>query len=192
MRSFKLFVLLVAFATTSSFAFAQGKTRKAAKPQQTISEEEAPPVKRKAPIHDQVTGTGYGMAGCGLGSIVFGPKPGKIQIVSATLNSTGYQTFAITSGTSNCDIPEMDQQAAVYIEVNKEIVMKDAARGSGETLSALSEILSCKDSALFGRKIQKNYERIFSEKNSTYESTRQIRNTIKSDAELASTCETLS
>ena len=65
---------------------------------------------------DEMSGQGYGMAGCGLGSILFGAKPGKIQILSGTTNGIyGNQTFGISSGTSNCDIPEMGQQAAAFI-----------------------------------------------------------------------------
>ncbi|MEN0057326.1 MAG: DUF3015 family protein, partial [Bdellovibrio sp.] len=44
----------------------------------------------------------YGTAGCGLGSLVFGNEKGPVQIVAATLNGTGVQTFGITTGTSNC------------------------------------------------------------------------------------------
>lgn len=131
---------------------------------------------------------GYGLAGCGLGSIVFGPKPGMIQIVAATLNGTGMQTIGITAGTSNCDIPEMGQQAAVFIEVNKEIVKKDAARGDGESLKTLAQILGCSDSSKFGTMMQQNFENIFNNENSTYESTRRILNSIKSNEKLAAQC----
>ena len=40
----------------------------------------------------------YGLAGCGLGSMVFGDQKGMIQILAATTNNTfGTQTFGITS-----------------------------------------------------------------------------------------------
>jgi len=149
----------------------------------------APKAAKKESLHDQYSGGGYGTAGCGLGSIIFGPKAGIIQVIAVTFNGTaGSQTFGITSGTSNCDIPEMGHQAAVFIEVNKEVVMKDAARGNGETLVSLSQILECKDSGLFSKKVQQNYETIFNEDNSTFDSTRAILNTIKSDAELSASC----
>src|SRR6266571_3742686 len=46
-------------------------------------------------------GTGvYGAAGCGLGSMVFGNQPGGVQVLAATTNATGIQTFGITTGTS--------------------------------------------------------------------------------------------
>lgn len=139
-------------------------------------------------LHDQVSGQGYGLAGCGLGSIVFGPKPGMIQIVAATLNGTGYQTFAITTGTSNCDIPGMGHQAAAFIEVNREIVSKDAARGEGETIGSLASILNCQDSAAFGQNLQQNYESIFATENNSYDVTRKIISTIEANPALKSTC----
>ena len=50
-----------------------------------------------------VSANGYGAAGCGLGAIVFGSKPGMIQVLAATTNATFYsQTFGITTGTSEC------------------------------------------------------------------------------------------
>lgn len=143
---------------------------------------------RKASLHDQVSGQGYGLAGCGLGSIVFGPKPGMIQVVAATLNGTGYQTFAITTGTSNCDQSEMSMAAAAYIEVNREIVMKDAARGEGENISNLGTIYQCSDIALFNTKVKENFGKIFSPELNSYDASRAIVNTIKSDAKLAQAC----
>src|SRR4051812_1818938 len=105
-RFIKLMLVCAVASLALTGASAQAQQKKAAP-------------KKKAMV-DEVSGQGYGVAGCGLGSIVFGPKPGMIQIVAATLNGTGGQTFAITSGTSNCDISEMSQQAAVFIEINHE------------------------------------------------------------------------
>ena len=51
---------------------------------------------------------GYGEAGCGLGSLLFGTQSGPIQIFAATTNNSSYnQAFGITSGTSNCDAKGM-------------------------------------------------------------------------------------
>lgn len=133
-------------------------------------------------------GNGYGLAGCGIGSMVFGAKPGFIQVVAATLNGTAAsQTFGITTGTSNCDIPKMGQSAAVYIEANKEIVMKDASRGEGETMSDLALIYNCSNTQLFSEKVQNNYSDIFNSSNA-YDSSRAILNTIKSDSALSASC----
>lgn len=107
-------------------------------------------------------GAAYGTAGCGLGSIVFGSKPGFMQVFAATTNGTGFQTFAITSGTSNCDSSAKNQIAArAFVESNREAFAKDVSRGSGETITTLTSISGCSDSAAVGVSLQKNFKRIF-------------------------------
>ncbi len=148
----------------------------------------AAPVKKENFKESLNNGNGYGLAGCGIGSMVFGAKPGFIQVVAATLNGTAAsQTFGITTGTSNCDIPKMGQSAAVYIEANKEIVMKDASRGEGETMSDLALIYNCSNTQLFSEKVQNNYSQIFNSANAS-DSSRAILNTIKSDTALSASC----
>lgn len=111
---------------------------------------------KKQSLHDQFTGQGYGVAGCGLGSIVFGDKPGMIQVVAATLNSTGYQTFAITTGTSNCGESGKSARATQFIEVNKVSLENDLARGAGEAIVALSEVMGCQN-ADFTMQLKSSY-----------------------------------
>src|SRR4051812_17551156 len=105
----------------------------------------------------------YGTAGCGLGSMAFGDQKGAIQIVAATLNTTfGSQTFGITSGTSNCGEAVVATAATRnFIEGNREVLAKDAARGSGETIIALSAMAGCKDSKAVGKKLQQNFAQLF-------------------------------
>jgi hypothetical protein len=145
--------------------------------------------KKKESMHDQLTGQGYGLAGCGLGSIVFGPKPGMIQVIAATINGTaGSQTFGISSGTSNCDMPEMGMAAASFIEVNREVVAKDAARGEGESLDNLATIFKCSNFPMFREAIKNNYENVFVPANNSYDSSRAIISTIQSNPVLAQSC----
>ncbi len=56
---------------------------------------------------DKSNNAAYGMAGCGLGSILFGETENRGgQILAATTNGIyGNGTFAMSSGTSNC-VPE--------------------------------------------------------------------------------------
>lgn len=116
--------------------------------------------KKKAMV-DQVSGQGYGMAGCGLGSIVFGDKPGMVQIIAATTNGIyGNQTFAITSGTSNCGESGRTAQVEQFIDVNKVALEKEVVRGQGETLSSLSNLMGCQNSD-FTTQMSKNYSRGF-------------------------------
>lgn len=104
----------------------------------------------------------YGMAGCGLGSMALPGKNGKEQIVSATLNATGFQTVGITLGTSNC-VEDSSYATLSYIAINQEALKKDAARGEGETIEGLGKILKCSDSSELGLTLQKNYNEIFGE-----------------------------
>ena len=105
----------------------------------------------------------YGTAGCGLGSIVFGAKPGFIQVLAATTNGTFYsQTFGITSGTSNCvDTAPSMSATRTFIQANREALAKDIARGNGETITNLSTLAGCKSPAQVGATLQQNFKSIF-------------------------------
>jgi hypothetical protein len=106
---------------------------------------------------------GFGTAGCGLGSMLFGKQPGMIQILAATTNgSFGTQTFGITSGTSNCtDMGSGPASAKAFIETNREALAKDIARGQGETISSLSSLAGCQNSKRVGVVLQSDFNKIF-------------------------------
>ncbi|HEY6876733.1 MAG TPA: DUF3015 family protein [Polyangiales bacterium] len=132
----------------------------------------------------------YGTAGCGLGSIIFKDKPGFIQVVAATFNGTfGNQTFAISSGTSNCGKSEPAQAAAqAFIQTNREAFAKDAARGRGETISNLSTLAGCANPAAVGTLLQSEFNTIFpSATSSDVEVSSKALQTLKSHAELGCT-----
>lgn len=104
----------------------------------------------------------YGDAGCGLGSLVFNDQSGFVQIFAATTNGlSGNQTFGITTGTLNCGGGGSSPTALNYIEANKAVLANDIARGQGETLAGLSEVLGCKSSVELGSQLQKNFNTIF-------------------------------
>jgi hypothetical protein len=105
----------------------------------------------------------YGSAGCGLGSMAFGSKPGMIQVLAATTNSLfGTQTFGITTGTSNCQLaPGAAATAKVFIEGNREALAKDISRGQGETVKNLASLAGCADAKEVGAALQKNFKVIF-------------------------------
>src|SRR4051794_353568 len=106
---------------------------------------------------------GYGMAGCGLGSMLFGRQPGFIQVLAATTNGTlGSQTFGISTGTSNCtDTHPGPATSKAFIEGNKDAVAKDISRGQGETIASLSTLAGCHDSKQVGAVLQSDFARIF-------------------------------
>ena len=106
---------------------------------------------------------GYGTAGCGLGSMIFGDEKGIVQIFAATTNgSSGNQTFGITTGTSNCnDSGGGAESAKAFIETNREAFSKDVARGQGETITNLSALAGCADAQAVGSTLQSSFESIF-------------------------------
>ena len=138
-----------------------------------------------APIADAA---GYGAAGCGLGSMVFGNKPGAVQILAATTNGTfASQTFGITTGTSHCDGSLMGGAGAkVFIEANKEALAKDISRGQGETLKNLASLAGCADPTAVGGALQKSFGAIFPSASTPAEAVSDsILQTLKSQPELA-------
>jgi hypothetical protein len=133
----------------------------------------------------------YGMAGCGLGSIVLG-KHGS-QIFAATTNGTASnQYFGISFGTSNCVDGSENQvagQSDLFIRANRLAVQMDIARGNGESVAGLSQIMGCSDAQKFGKVMQKNYSEIFTnEKTVTNEITDSIITVIENDEELVQQC----
>jgi Protein of unknown function (DUF3015) len=129
----------------------------------------------------------YGLAGCGLGSLVFGDQKGMIQVLAATTNGTfGSQTFGISSGTSNCVEAAGTQGARTFIEGNREALAKDAARGSGETITTLSAIAGCKDAKAVGVALQKRFARLFpGEKTPVEQVSQNVIKELRSDSSLA-------
>lgn len=132
----------------------------------------------------------YGTAGCGLGAMVFKDEPGKIQIVSATLNNIiSPQTSAITSGTSNCYEDDARAEAAMYVTVNEQALQNDIARGNGETLAGLGKIFKCEDTDMLGSALQRNYKSIFPATNVPGEDVaKSIESSITNDGALAHSC----
>ncbi len=138
---------------------------------------------------------GYGKAGCGLGSLVFGDAPGPVQIFAATTNGTSYsQLFGITSGTSNCDASGIilaEREGDLFAASNFDSLEKEMAAGEGENLDTLAGLLGCptEKSPSFASYTQENYSVIFANAQTTpNEMLQAIRTGISSHPKLASTC----
>lgn len=124
-----------------------------------------------------------GTAGCGLGNIVFGSKPGMIQIVAATLNGTGGQVFAITTGTSNCGGGFSAAKLEEFVEANQITLANEMSRGDGETVTGISKILGCEDSQDMTQTLKDNFENIFpNSKVKAKDVSRQIREVLKTNS----------
>ncbi|RZA26897.1 MAG: DUF3015 domain-containing protein [Proteobacteria bacterium] len=124
--------------------------------------------KHQAPT---VRGGAYGMAGCGLGAIVVDRDEFLPQIGAWLLNGIySNQTYAISSGTSNCvegrsEVAAMEQE--VYFAANLNSITKEAAQGSGEHLDGVARVLGCDqdaDKSRLNELGQAHYAQIFSER----------------------------
>lgn len=133
----------------------------------------------------------YGLAGCGLGSQVMGAKDG--QIFAGTTNGTfGNQTFGITSGTSNCigtptsaKADRMDK----YIVANKVRLADDIARGEGETIQGLAQLMNCQQANELGSRLQSKFSTIFESHDMTANQiTDRIITVVGQDTALSASC----
>jgi len=138
----------------------------------------------------------YGSAGCGLGSLIFGPGEGFMQVSASSTNSSYYnQAFGITSGTSNC-VPaskaaQIEQQES-FVMANYSALTKEAAQGRGETLASFADVLGCEAGVQseFASVLQSKYDRIFSAPGAmaTLDATRRE---LQSNGTLANACSKL-
>lgn len=86
--------------------------------------------------------------GCGLGKILWADsqKQKNIapQVMMATTNGIGMNTFAISSGTSGCtnDGKVMaEYKSTVFVSVNFENLSQEMAQGQGEHLASLASLM---------------------------------------------------
>ena len=109
-----------------------------------------------------------GPAGCGLGTAVVFPDANEWyeHVLAATTNGTsGNQTFGMTSGTLGCEGANGPLKLAqAFMEDNMDQLAADVARGEGETLAALAEVIGveAQDTAAFNRTMQSNFDSMFS------------------------------
>jgi hypothetical protein len=138
----------------------------------------------------------YGMAGCGLGSMIFGPvnTPGA-QILAATTNATfGSQTFGITSGTSNCvsgGVVALDREQTAFAEVNFTDLKHDMASGGGQYLTSFATLLGCdaETKPALAKMVQARYEVLLpSEATTPVEMIQAVHTQIGADRQLATGC----
>lgn len=150
MRSVRLILAVFGFAIVSVHGEAQQETNVGG-----LSVVNPPTLARR-----------YGMAGCGLGSIL---APNGPHAITSFLNGFAWnQVFMISSGTSNCQSENSRQvmlEQEHFMVNNYRDVAREAARGQGETLKGLALTLGCgeADHQRFGQVTQNNYQGIFSQ-----------------------------
>jgi hypothetical protein len=111
--------------------------------------------------------------GCGLGTMLWqnnADNSSLFQAFQATTNGTCYNTFAITTGTSECDQPSTfvkNERLNEFVVANMDNLAKDIAMGRGETLEAFAELLQipAEKRAEFYQKMQTNFAKIFTSEN---------------------------
>jgi len=138
-----LIVAPLTFVLASSDALAQKKKKKKKKK----SEKSGEVSKAAASSGAGYKAAPYGMAGCGLGSLVMKTNTKGAQSSAATTNGYTYTTlFGILSGTSNCVDTDTESAAVereVYISANLASLSKEAAQGQGRHLLAFADVLGC-------------------------------------------------
>lgn len=107
-----------------------------------------------------------GNTGCGLGTHLLGEQDSVIvQSFAVTTNGTsGNQTFGITSGTLGCEKPSKfasSEKVSEFVQANLDLLAIDIAKGSGETLTSLAELMEVADVNAFSAKLQANFAVIF-------------------------------
>ena len=106
--------------------------------------------------------------GCGFGTMLFKNNDGLLsQTAAATTNGLlGNQTFGISSGTLECNQPAelyAREQLQKFVASNMDSVAKDIARGNGESLDTLAELMQVpvEKRDTFNTQLQQNFGSIF-------------------------------
>lgn len=102
-------------------------------------------------------------SGCGVGWMVFKKNSLISSALRSTTNAFFLNTIAMTSGTSGCarhSIVKNDQKSLHFTEANQNQLMTEIALGSGQNVSALSELMGCEPS-VFANTLKANYGEVF-------------------------------
>ncbi|OVE75805.1 hypothetical protein BVX98_07030 [bacterium F11] len=103
------------------------------------------------PVLIQAAGGSHPMGGCGLGYIWYGKNATSVSGQSCahtTNNTVASNLFGITSGTSGCTpdgLVSISKKTERYVEVNYDSLRADIAKGQGEYIEGLVNLLGVKD-----------------------------------------------
>ena len=128
-----------------------------------------------------------GPAGCGLGTAVVFKDANEWHehVMAATTNGTsGNQTFGMTSGTLGCESANGPLAGVqTFMDNNMDQLAMDVAKGQGETLSALSEMIGVEaaDQTTFNTTLQANFDTMFSTEATSGTAYQAMKNTMESD-----------
>ena len=131
-----------------------------------------------------------GPAGCGLGTAVVFPDANEWHehVLAATTNGTsGNQTFGMTSGTLGCESANGPLKAAeAFMNDNMDQLAADSARGQGETLDALAQVMGVEaaDAAAFRATVQSNFDSMFTTEATAGDAFRSLTEAMSQDKAL--------
>jgi len=126
-------------------------------------------------------------AGCGLGTAVVFKDANEWHehVMAATTNGTsGNQTFGMTSGTLGCEAANGPLAGVqTFMDNNMDQLAMDVAKGQGETLSALAEIIGVEasDTTAFNSKLQASFDTMFSTEATSETAYQAMKDTMQSD-----------
>ena len=131
-----------------------------------------------------------GPAGCGLGTAVVFPDANEWHehVLAATTNGTsGNQIFGMTSGTLGCESANGPLKAAeAFMNDNMDQLAADSARGQGETLDALAQVMGVEaaDTAAFRATVQSNFDSMFTTEATAGDAFRSLTEAMSQDKAL--------
>lgn len=122
--------------------------------------------------------------GCGFGTEILKGKQGKVfEVLAVTTNGTSASsTFAITSGTSGYKEGAVIGMNSVdlYIAENMDGIANDIAKGDGEYVDTLAQMMKVENKEAFKAKLHDNFNNIYTSKDITAkevaENIRRIQN----------------
>jgi len=139
--------------------------------------------------------SGYGDAGCGPGSLVYGKKRDGAQLLAAMMDPTGsMHSTAITFGTSNCGADKMtrlQRERETFASINYNSLVKEMAAGEGENLENLASMFGCSQDSYgdFGTVVQENFSTIVKDQDtSTKDMLGSLEQQISGHGVLSKTC----
>ena len=133
------------------------------------------------------------VGGCGFGSKLMAGNQGIApQVLAVTTNdSTGSQTFGISTGTLGCTqdgVVHSNWKTAKFIDSNMNKLARDISVGNGESLDALSSLLSVDstDKEAFRVALKSNFKSIYTSAEVTAEDVaNNLQAVLSANAELS-------
>lgn len=156
----------------------------------------------------------YGMAGCGIGSMVIGDKGKGSQLAAAFIDDAFFlggtggalgsiasivasvKTFAVSSGTSNCEdagVASVETEKEFFVSTNYNSLVQEMAQGSGDNLEAFATLMGCDGSSVqvFSSAVQTNFDTVVGEAEGSSELLTNVNTMVTNDQDLATSCDVI-